>query len=155
MNKILARPLAPLSAILLLFGIFSCAGQPPKSGLVDGHLRPCPNSPNCLNSENPGPAHIPPLPYASPVAQAWQNLRQTVEETGGVIVDSSPGYLRAVYTSQLMRYEDDVEFRLNEPESRFEMRSASRTGYWDLGANRRRLEQIRRLFAGREERSGR
>lgn len=155
MTKILARPLAPLSAILLFFGLFSCAGQPPKSGLVDGHLRPCPNSPNCLNSETPGPAHIPPLPYGSPVAQAWQNLRQTVEETGGMIVDSSPGYLRAVYTSQLMRYEDDVEFRLNEPESRFEMRSASRTGYWDLGANRRRLEQIRRLFAGREERSGR
>lgn len=144
--------LLPLS--LLLFGLCSCAGQPPKSGLVDGHLRPCPNTPNCLNSETSGPAHIAPIIYTSSTGMAWQNLRKTIEDTEGVIVDSQPGYLRATYTSQLMRFVDDVEFRLDEAAGIIQVRSASRLGFWDLGVNQRRVEYIRRLFSGRDERSG-
>jgi uncharacterized protein (DUF1499 family) len=147
--------LAPLAVIL--FGISSCAAPPSRpTGLVDGHLRPCPKSPNCVSSETEAArARIEPLAYSGTVTLAWRDLRQTIEDTGGKIVETSPGYLRAVYTSPVLRFEDDVEFRLNEAAALFEMRSASRLGYWDLGVNRRRLEKIRRLFVDRSEGSGR
>ena len=155
MRKISPRLLTPLPALLLLLSTWSCAGQPPRLGLVDGHLRPCPDTPNCLNSEEAGRSHIEPLYYNSLAGVALQNLKQTVVETEGKIVDDGPGYLRAVYTSQLMRFEDDVEFRLDDAAKTIQLRSASRSGFWDLGVNRRRLELVRRLFSGRDARSGR
>jgi len=155
MPKKISRRLIFLPLALMLGGIFSCAGQPPKSGLVDGHLRPCPNTPNCLSSESSGPAYVAPIPYTSSTAMAWQNLKKTIADTEGVIVDSQPGYLRAVYTSQVLRFEDDLEFRLDEAVKMIQLRSASRSGYWDLGANRRRVEWLRRLFGGQDARNGR
>lgn len=154
MKTKIAGILIHLSLLLPLFGLFSCAGQPPKAGLVDGHLRPCPNSPNCLNSENSGPSAIAPLAYTSSSAVAWQNIKKTIEDSGGYIVDSQPGYLRAVYTSQLMQFVDDLELRLDESAGLIQIRSSSRLGFWDMGVNKRRVEQIRRLFSGRNERSG-
>lgn len=155
MNRKIPNRLTLLPLLLLLFSIFSCAGTPPKSGLVDGHLRPCPNSPNCLSSETSGPAYIAPIPYTSTTTLAWQNLKKTIEDTDGAIVDSQPGYLRAVYTSQVLRFEDDLEFHLDEATKLIQMRSASRNGYWDMGVNKRRAEQFRRLFSGRDERAER
>lgn len=153
MNQNIPSNLKLLPLLLVLCGLFACAGQPPKAGLVDGHLRPCPNTPNCLNSETYDTAYVAPLTFTSSTAQAWQNLKKTIEDTDGVVVDSQPGYLRAVYTSQVMRFADDLEFRLDEAAGKIHMRSASRSGYWDLGVNRRRVEWIRRLFAGRDERA--
>lgn len=155
MKRKMPGRLTLLPLLLMLFGTFSCAGTPPKSGLIDGRLRPCPNSPNCLSSETSGPAYIAPIPYTSTTALAWQNLKKTIEDTEGAIVDSQPGYLRAVYTSQVLRFEDDLELRLDEAAKLIQMRSASRNGYWDMGVNRRRVEQFRRLFSGRDERAGR
>lgn len=144
-----------LPLVLLLCGISSSAAPPPGPGLADGRLRPCPNSPNCLNSETPGAPYIAPLPYTSPPGLAWRHLQETIAETGGAIVTNTPGYLHAVYTSRLWRFVDDVEFRLDESAGVIQVRSASRSGYWDLGVNRRRVERIRRLFAAREESGGR
>lgn len=155
MNRKIPSRLTLLPLLLMLFGISSCTGLPPKSGLVDGHLRPCPNTPNCLNSEAAGAAHIRPIYYTSSTAMAWQNLKKTIEDTEGAIVDSQPGYLRAVYTSQVLQFADDLEFRLDEAAKLIQVRSASRSGYWDLGVNRRRVEWIRRLFTGQDERSSR
>lgn len=155
MNRKMPSRLTLRLLLLMLFAISSCAGTPPKSGLIDGRLRPCPNSPNCLSSETSGPAYIAPITYTSTTALAWQNLKKTIEDTEGAIVDSQPGYLRAVYTSQVLRFEDDLEFRLDEAAKLFQVRSASRNGYWDMGVNKRRVEQFRRLFSGLDERAGR
>ncbi len=138
-----------LSLLLLLF-LFLCqtgfAASPP-TGLVDGRLPPCPDKPNCVNSEDPNAqARVAPLNYAGDSAQAWENLRKAVAASGGVIAVEGDGYLRAVYTSQIWRFKDDVECRLDPAASVIQLRSASRIGYWDLGANRRRVEEIRQIF---------
>jgi uncharacterized protein (DUF1499 family) len=51
--------------------------------------------------------------------------------------------LHAVATSAVFRFEDDVRVQfiaLSPERSTLAMYSASRVGYWDLGANRRRVE---------------
>lgn len=53
-----------------------------------------------------------------------------------------PRYLRATFTSRLLRFVDDVEFLVDESENHLHFRSASRLGFTDFGANRRRMENI-------------
>jgi len=53
--------------------------------------------------------------------------------------------VRAEFRSRL-GFVDDVEFRIDEAAGVIHVRSASRTGYWDLGVNRRRVEAIREAF---------
>jgi len=61
------------------------------------------------------------------------------------IAERRPDYLRAEVRS-LLGFVDDVEFFVDSSRNLLHMRSASRTGYWDLGVNRKRLETIRAQF---------
>ena len=51
-------------------------------------------------------------------------------------------YIWAVYTTPLMRFNDDVEFHFAAP-GIIQIRSESRIGYSDMGANRKRIEKLR------------
>lgn len=117
-------------------------------GLVDGRLRACPPSPNCVCSQEADADHsITPLRFQDAPNDAWQRLQrvlQTLPRTR--VVSSADGYLHVEFTTALLRFVDDVEF-LQDPSARvIHVRSASRVGYSDLGANRKRIEQIRKLF---------
>ena len=48
--------------------------------------------------------------------------------------------------TRLLRFVDDVEFELRTGDGVIAVRSASRVGYSDLGANRRRIEKIRKAL---------
>ena len=52
-----------------------------------------------------------------------------------------------VFISRLMRFRDDVEFLLDREARVFHVRSASRVGYSDLGANAARVERLRALLS--------
>jgi uncharacterized protein (DUF1499 family) len=52
-------------------------------------------------------------------------------------------YLRAEFHIPIFGYVDDVEFLWSGEDGVLHVRSASRTGRWDLGVNRRRVERIR------------
>ena len=65
------------------------------------------------------------------------------------IVVDEPTYIHAEFTSALLGFVDDVEFLFAEREKVIHVRSASRVGYYDFGANHNRIERIRTLFSGR------
>ena len=67
-----------------------------------------------------------------------------------VLVTVEPAYTHATFTSRLFRFVDDVEFYFPD-EPVLHVRSASRVGYSDLGADRRRIEDIRNRFAASEK----
>jgi uncharacterized protein (DUF1499 family) len=134
------------SAILL-----GCAGQPPGNiGLDDGRLSPCPGKPNCVISQGgDNQHHIDPIAYEGNKSDAVETLKQVVQGMAGTrIVTQTDDYLHVEFRSRIMGFVDDVEFFF--PDSAvIHMRSASRVGYFDFGANRKRLEQIRQLFQKR------
>lgn len=68
---------------------------------------------------------------------------------GAVVVTSQPDYLYAQFTTPLMKYTDDVEFWLDPAAGVIHVRSASRLGESDMGANRQRVEAIRAHLAQR------
>ena len=65
------------------------------------------------------------------------------------LLEESPGYLKVLFKTRLMRFRDDVEFEWDEAEQVVHVRSASRLGYGDLGANRARVETLRSRLISR------
>ena len=138
----------PVAALPIVRDIF--AGDTPDNlGVRDGSLVACPESPNCVVTQDADEAHkIAPIAYQTDLDTA----RETLLKVLGVvprteIIEQGDNYIRAQSTSRLMGFIDDLEFYFPEDKKVIEMRSASRMGESDLGVNRRRLEQIRLAMA--------
>lgn len=120
----------------------ACAGEPPQ-GLgptADGRLTPCPDSPNCVSSFSDSERHA-----IEPLQADLSAIRSLIGELNNADVVEYDGenYLRAEFTTRIIGFVDDVEF-LHDPEANVtHVRSASRVGYSDLGANRQRIERLR------------
>lgn len=146
---VLAILIALSVAYLAYQGAVSRAGVTP--GLRDDKLRPCGPAPNCVCSECPDDtSHFAePLPLPEDgAAEALRRLRLIVAQLGGKIEIERKHYLAATFKSRLFGFVDDVEFRIDADRALVHLRSAARVGYGDLGANRKRIEQIRNLYAG-------
>lgn len=117
---------------------------PADLGVSDGKLAPCPSSPNCVSSQAEDPGHrVDPLPFEGEATAALQRVRVVLEGwPRTTIVESSAGYIRAECRTRLMRYIDDLELLVDEANRVIHVRSASRVGHSDFGANRRRVEAL-------------
>ena len=106
---------------------------------------PCPDSPNCVSSQSTNKRHfIEPLHYTGDTADARQLLIDLLENTKRVqLAKVGTDYIHAEFRSSIFRFVDDVEFLFPPGKNIIHVKSASRTGYYDFGANRRRVEQIR------------
>lgn len=146
MKVLLISITALLSVGLLASVVMAIQSQavPETLGLQEGKLRPCPNSPNCVCSEQPQDQDhfIEPLEVKS-----WSHLSSEIQQLGGKVQTQSADYLHVTFSSTVFRYVDDVEFRLDARLGVVQMRSASRVGHSDFGVNRKRLEQIRQALA--------
>lgn len=58
------------------------------------------------------------------------------------LITEQPGYLHAEFSTRVLGFVDDVEFLPAPNEGVIHLRSCSRLGYSDLGANRSRAEAI-------------
>ncbi|MBU0809750.1 MAG: DUF1499 domain-containing protein [Gammaproteobacteria bacterium] len=126
----------------------ACSGSPPDNlGIHKGHLAACPASPNCVNSQASDAQHaIKPLPLQGSPEQTQARLKALISnEPRARLVDEAPGYLRAEFSSKLMRFVDDVEFMIGA--TAVDVRSASRMGYADFDVNRERIEQLRQRLS--------
>jgi uncharacterized protein (DUF1499 family) len=72
-------------------------------------------------------------------------VRQVVLSLPGARIEAATDtYLHARVRTPLFRFVDDLEILLDSEAGLVHVRSASRIGDWDLGANRRRVEWLRR-----------
>jgi uncharacterized protein (DUF1499 family) len=111
----------------------------------------CPTSPNCVSTHATDEGHaIVPFRYRKSRAEAKESLKAIVQGMSRTkLVEEDESYLHYEFTSLLLRFVDDVEFLFDETTKTVHFRSASRTGYSDLGVNRQRMEQVRVLVAGK------
>ena len=131
---------------VILF-MFNCAGtRPTNLGLTNGTLIPCPESPNCVNSQiDKSDSHfIEPIKYTKDLKSAIGDLKTVISKMPKTnLVVEKESYLYFEFTSKLMGYVDDVEFYFDDLNKTIHVRSASRLGKSDLGVNRKRIESIR------------
>lgn len=137
------------------------APPPADLGTVGGNLRPCPDTPNCVETRANDDEHaIDPLELPQELRNrsdtAGAALGRLAEIIAGYprtqVIERRGDYLAAEFRSRIFRFADDVEFLVDEDAGVVHFRSASRLGHSDMGANRSRMEEIRRLW---EEHAGR
>ena len=119
-----------------------------ETGLVDGRLRSCPSTPNCVCSQERDPGHrVVPWSFTGDADAVRERLLAALESFPRVeIVKSEARYLHATFTSGLFGWVDDLELLIDEETQLVHVRSASRTGRWDLGVNKRRVLKLRAVF---------
>jgi uncharacterized protein (DUF1499 family) len=145
----LKRRIKIVGLFLTVISAFACAGHAQESrskNLAD--LAPCPDSPNCVStkSKDAGCA-MPPLPYLNSAEESTERLVAIVREMKrAIIVSATPSYLHVEFRSALFRFIDDVEFLLDDSARLIHFRSASKTGYYDFGVNRRRMKEISKRY---------
>ena len=130
--------------------------RPHDLGAHDGLLKPpVAASWNSVSSQAARYPHtdyheIAPLRYQGDGHAAFGRLAAIVAAMpGATVVTSQPTYVYAEFQTPLLKFVDDVEFLLDQPAGLIHMRSASRLGSRDFGANRKRLEAIRQRFETR------
>jgi uncharacterized protein (DUF1499 family) len=140
--------------VMVLLSGLAATGEdfPMKHPKID--LAPCQDSPNCVSSLSVDLGHrVEPLSFQFSQSQAFQRLVTIISLMPRTkLVRSGPNYLHFEFRSALFKFVDDVEFTAGDTPGIIHVRSASRTGYWDLGVNRKRVERIREAFAERSVR---
>jgi len=117
---------------------------------ADGNLSRCVEMPNgvCSQYEDDKSHYLEAIPFKGTVEDAKRRLQTVIVkgEQSRLVADNGP-YMRFEFRSKFFKFTDDVEFLILADQGTIHFRSASRLGYWDLGANRKRMQQIRKNFA--------
>ena len=146
------RPILPILVIvpMMMVGCTQTAAQ--TTGLKDGRLKPCPDKPNCVCTQDTAERHrIEPLHYAGTREEARERLLGVIGQMErATLVTDEAGYIHVEFRSAFFRFVDDVEFLFDDAAKLIHFRSASRSGNYDFKVNRNRMEDIRKRFAGPE-----
>ena len=112
--------------------------SPPKT------LAICPDSPNCVSSQATDSEHyIEALSFSVPAENAWQALLNILKRDKAItLIEITEDRIRAEAHSRIFGFVDDLEFILWPEQPLIHVRSAARSGYWDLGVNRKRVKSI-------------
>ncbi|MFT5819440.1 MAG: hypothetical protein ACI8ZM_000664 [Crocinitomix sp.] len=111
-------------------------------------LKPCPNSPNCVSTvETKARKRMNPLHFKGDQEASKAKLKEIILiiEGASLIVEDST-YLLFEFSTSVGKYIDDVAFYFEQSTQLIHFRSASRKGYGDFGANKRRMKKISKLW---------
>ena len=112
-------------------------------------ITPCSSKPNCVSSIERDLKHfIGPLRYKGSLENAKHRLMKILDSLKRThIVAIEDFFVKAISESLIFGFIDDLSFQFDDFNKLVHVKSASRSGYSDLGVNRRRIEKIRKLFA--------
>lgn len=160
--KKLMTTLAIVVAIVIIAGVAlrlaipSLTGESVASGIEftgDGGalLGDCPDTPNCQSSEaSRDNQKVGRFNMTRAASEAITTIDGLVSDLpGAAVVAKNKRYLHATFKSRIMGFTDDVEFLVSDDDSSVQIRSASRLGKSDLGANAKRVAMLRTLFDGK------
>lgn len=107
----------------------------------------CPDSPNCVSSQSPASSkrHVEPLWCSGDEEECLDAVEEEIRNMRTRDIQRQENRLSCVFVTPVLRFRDDVTF-LAKP-GVVHVRSASRLGWWDMGANRLRVERLRARLA--------
>ena len=131
-----------MCTLLATTAVLAGCASPPDFSADSGTLPACGSLPNCVNSDSgTGSQAIEPL--AATDAQ-WQALKQWIAaQEGWTIVENRDDFMQCVAVTPLMRFRDDFQLLYWPELGLIHVRSSSRLGISDMGANRERVELLR------------
>src|ERR1043166_9424905 len=134
----------PIAASISLLA--GCGAGSPTLITRDGALAPC-EAPHCVSSLASDQHFIEPIRYEGSRDSARNALVRLIADTEGAsIVTQTPDYVHATFTSRMLEFIDDLEQVFPQNAKQVDVRAASRLGYYDFDANRKRVETLRAQF---------
>lgn len=117
-------------------------------GLSKGQLIECGKSPNCVSSQTTQSSmRIAPINASDTPELTWLMLRDLVETIPqAILITGNESYRHYQFTTPLMGFIDDVELLFDRKKQLIQVKSASRVGQSDFGANRERVELLREVL---------
>jgi uncharacterized protein (DUF1499 family) len=114
-------------------------------GLVQGQLTECSKSPNCVSSQTAQVSKlIAPISTDGTPELTWLMLHDVVSGMPqALLITEDDNYRHYQFTTPLMGFVDDVELLFDRSQQLIHVKSASRVGESDIGANRNRVELLR------------
>ncbi len=140
----------------ILWTTAGCMGHARENHAANRNgLAPCQDSPNCVSTKSTDPGHaMSPLPYMGTKEESYKRLILVLHDMKRcTIVTSDPAYIHAEFRSALFGFVDDVDFVFDDKAHLIQFRSASRTGYYDFGVNRERMNEISERYGNPEQKS--
>lgn len=131
----------------------------PLSAFSNDNFTPfslCEDKPNCVNSLSAQKKankdrFIEPLSIENmnaPMDAIMKRLKGVFDRDDSYkLVTSTDDYLHFTFTSSIFGFVDDVEARIDRANQVIHFKSKSRKGYWDMGANKSRVEDIKFKFS--------
>ena len=112
--------------------------------MSDHQPKECPDSPNCVSTQTSQKSKkMDPIPFKLAPDEVVKIIKSVIENLPNTRLENeSSSYLHYTFKSRIFRFTDDVEFLIDPDEKLIHFRSASRTGYSDLGVNRKRMTAI-------------
>ncbi len=137
-----------LIAATVIFLIVQNTTMPSGLGVKNGQLSPVPKSPNAVSSQTSDEKKkVEPLPFKGDLRETKDAVKRILRTYGNIEIQAEEiNYLHAVSTTPTMRFHDDLEFYFDEKAGLVHIRSASRTGYSDMGLNRERYKRLTTLY---------
>lgn len=147
----------------------ACTGtQVPPYGIREGRLPPCADTRTCMSThpEEQEAAAVDPLEYNGTRRDGRMALAAVIQGFPGArVVSSHRFYLRAEFTGQITRDEeeyffksdaviDELEFYFPRDERKIEVRAAARSGLMDHDDGRARLEALQELINTYQDQPG-
>jgi len=135
----------------MIFMISGCSAVRSRDA-ASTPLSVCPESPNCVTTEAPDNQNkIDVFHLKGDFTKNWPEIQHVVAALPrSTFVKADETYLHATFKSRVFQFVDDLELFLNPSTGIISIRSAARTGYWDFGVNRRRVEQLRHALQSRD-----
>jgi len=135
-----------MAVITLAAAGMGCAGSQVAYDMKQrDRLAACPDRPNCVSSAASDPRHaVAPLQLAGNSDTEWAEVQAMVRGLPrSTTVTATERYLHVTLRSIIFGFIDDLELMLDPQTKMISVRSASRSGSYDFGVNRRRVENLR------------
>lgn len=112
--------------------------------MSDHQLKECPDSPNCVSTQTSQKSKkMDPIPFELAPDEVVKIIKSVIENLPNTRLENeSSSYLHYTFKSRIFGFIDDVEFLIDPDGKLIHFRSASRTGYSDMGVNRKRMTEI-------------
>ena len=108
-------------------------------------LKKCPSSPNCVCTIDAevSKKKMDALSYTGSLTDAKNAMKATISAMKRTQLKAEEAdYLHFTFKTALGGFIDDVEFEFDDTNKKIHFRSASRVGYSDMGANKRRMKKV-------------
>ncbi len=115
------------------------------AGIRPARLLGCSEGPNCVSTEAQDRMHkIDVFHLKGDFSKNWHEIQDIVAKIPrSIIVRADETYIHAIFKSRIFRFVDNLELLLDPLSGIISIRSGAQSGYWDLGVNRGRAEQLR------------